>query len=162
MDYISQNHSKHLLMVHLIFVCKYRKELLVKYGEQIKNIFYDISEEKDLNIIEMEVDKNHIHLLVQYPPIKRLGLKVEQLELLEAFVMTQDNIDDLDRFSYYIAKEIKAGKISAADLKNSKQISRKPREKSNGVSACFESTTKHYRESTSELMLEALEGDLTL
>lgn len=36
MDYISQNHSKHLLMVHLIFVCKYRKHLLIKLGEQIK------------------------------------------------------------------------------------------------------------------------------
>jgi len=34
MDYVSQNHSKHLLMVHLIFVCKYRKKLLVRYGEE--------------------------------------------------------------------------------------------------------------------------------
>ena len=57
MDYISQNHSKHLLMVHLIFSCKYRKKLLIKYGNEIKKILYDISEEKDLNIIEMEVVK---------------------------------------------------------------------------------------------------------
>ncbi len=70
MDYISQNHSKHLLMVHLIFSCKYRKKLLIKYGNEIKKILYDISEEKDLNIIEMEVDKDHIHILVQYPPTK--------------------------------------------------------------------------------------------
>lgn len=70
MDYISQNHSKHLLMIHLIFLCKYRKELLVRHGEEIKDILYNVSEENDLNIIEMEVDKNHIHLLVQYPPTK--------------------------------------------------------------------------------------------
>lgn len=57
MDYTSENHSKHLLIVHLIFSCKYRKRLLVKYGEEIKDIFYDISEENGLNIIEMEVDK---------------------------------------------------------------------------------------------------------
>ena len=57
MDYISQNHSKHLLMVHLIFSCKYRKKLLIKYGNEIKKILYDISEEKDLNMIEMEVVK---------------------------------------------------------------------------------------------------------
>lgn len=72
MDYISQNHSKHLLMAHLIFVCKYRKELLIRYGEEIKAILYDISEENDLSIIEMEVDKNHVHLLVQYPPTKSI------------------------------------------------------------------------------------------
>lgn len=70
MDYVSQNHSKHLLMCHLIFSCKYRKKLLIKYGEEIKQILYDITEEKDLNIIEMEVDKDHIHILVQYPPTK--------------------------------------------------------------------------------------------
>lgn len=57
-------------MVHLIFVCKYRKILLVSYGEEIKSIFADISEEYDLSIIQMEVDKDHIHLLVQYPPTK--------------------------------------------------------------------------------------------
>jgi len=66
MDYISQNHSKYLLMVHLIFVCKYRKQLLVKFGEQTKKLLYDIAEEKNLGIIEMEVDKDHIHLLVKY------------------------------------------------------------------------------------------------
>lgn len=58
MDYISQNHSKHLLMIHLIFSVKYRKKLLIKYGEEIKQLFYDIAEEKDLNIIEMEVGKS--------------------------------------------------------------------------------------------------------
>lgn len=69
MDYVSQNHSKHLLMCHLIFSCKYRKKLLIKYGDEIKDILYDISKKKDLNIIEMEVDKDHIHILVQYTPI---------------------------------------------------------------------------------------------
>ena len=53
-------------MTHLIFVCKYRKKLLVKFGNEIKQIFYDIADEKDLFIIEMEVDKDHIHLLVNY------------------------------------------------------------------------------------------------
>ncbi|MCB2289714.1 IS200/IS605 family transposase [Clostridium sp. CS001] len=72
MDYISQNHSKHLIMAHLIFSVKYRKKLLIKYGNEIKKILYDISEEKDLNIIEMEVDKDHIHILVQYPPTRSI------------------------------------------------------------------------------------------
>jgi len=72
MNYISQNHSKHLLMVHLIFSCKYRKKLLIRYGGEIKKILNDIAEEKDLNIIEMEVDKDHIHILVQYPPTKSI------------------------------------------------------------------------------------------
>lgn len=55
-------------MVHLIFVCKYRKHLLAKFGDQIKQIMIDISKEKMLEILEMETDKNHIHLLVKYNP----------------------------------------------------------------------------------------------
>ena len=55
-------------MVHLIFVCKYRKKLLVKFGNQIKDLFYDIAEEKGFEILEMEIDKDHMHLLVKYEP----------------------------------------------------------------------------------------------
>jgi len=68
MDYISTNHSKHLLRVHLIFACKYRKPLMNRYGEQIKTILQSVAEKKGLRIIAMEVDLDHIHLLVQYPP----------------------------------------------------------------------------------------------
>jgi putative transposase len=70
MGYVSQNHSKHLLIVHLIFSCKYRKKLLIKYGYEIKKIMYNIAQENDLNIIEMETDKDHIHILVQYQPTR--------------------------------------------------------------------------------------------
>ncbi|WP_039230836.1 IS200/IS605 family transposase [Clostridium haemolyticum] len=72
MKYISKNHSKFLLMTHLIFVCKYRKKLLIRLGDDIKKLFYAIAEEKDLNIIEMEVGKDHIHLLVQYSPTQSI------------------------------------------------------------------------------------------
>lgn len=85
MDYTSENHSKHLLIVHLIFSCKYRKRLLVKYGEEIKDIFYDISEENGLNIIEMEVDKDHIHLLAQYPPTKTILEIVRLLKQISTY-----------------------------------------------------------------------------
>jgi len=91
MDYISQNHSKHLLMVHLIFSIKYRKKLLIKYGREIKDILYNISEEKDLNIIEMEVDKDHIHILVQYPPIKSILEVVRLFKQMSTYRIWRQN-----------------------------------------------------------------------
>lgn len=72
MDYISRNHSKYLLIAHLIVVTKYRKQLLIRYGNQIKQTLNDIAEEKDFEIIEMEVDKDHIHLLVSYNPTQSI------------------------------------------------------------------------------------------
>lgn len=91
MDYISQNHSKHLLMVHLIFSCKYRKRLLIKYGSEIKKILYDVAEEKDLNIIKMEVDKDHIHILVQYQPTKSILEVVRLLKKITTYRIWRQN-----------------------------------------------------------------------
>ena len=55
-------------MTHLIFVCKYRKKLLIPYGEEMKRLLIDISYENDLDVVEMEVDKDHVHMLVSIPP----------------------------------------------------------------------------------------------
>ena len=68
MEYISENHSKHLLMCHLIFVCKYRKKLLLKVGDDIKTEIEYISNRYGWQIIEQEIDQNHIHILIRYSP----------------------------------------------------------------------------------------------
>ena len=56
-NYVSKNHGKYMLMVHFIFVVKYRRNLLIKFGDEIKQIFYDIAKKKDIVIVEMEVAK---------------------------------------------------------------------------------------------------------
>jgi len=65
MDFKRSRHSKYLILYHIILVCKYRHSLLIKLGDAIKLILYDISNELEFDIEVMEVDKNHIHLLVQ-------------------------------------------------------------------------------------------------
>ena len=66
--YQSKNHSKFILTYHVIFTCKYRKKLLIKYGENIKQIMFDISKRYDFEIKEMEVDKDHIHMMISSVP----------------------------------------------------------------------------------------------
>lgn len=67
-NYKSKNHSKFILTYHIIFVCKYRKILLIKYGEDVKQLMYDISKRYDFDIKEMEVDKDHIHMMIESVP----------------------------------------------------------------------------------------------
>ena len=67
-NYQSKNHSKFILTYHIIFTCKYRKKLLIKYGEDIKQIMFDISKKYDFEIKEMEVDKDHIHMMISLVP----------------------------------------------------------------------------------------------
>lgn len=66
--YRSINHSKFILIYHIIFTCKYRKKLLVKYGDEIKQIMFNIGNKYDFDIKEMEVDKDHIHLMIDSLP----------------------------------------------------------------------------------------------
>ena len=53
---------KYNLMYHIILVTKYRKRLLITYGDFIKKCVEEISLKYKFNIEFVEVDKDHIHL----------------------------------------------------------------------------------------------------
>ena len=82
-------------MSHLIFVCKYRKKLLIKFGNEIKQLFLDIAEEKDLSIIEMEVDKDHIHILVKYNPTQSILEIVRHFKQISTYRIWRQNNNHL-------------------------------------------------------------------
>jgi len=68
-NYISKNRSKHYLKCHLIFVCKYRKPVLVgQLNDDIKQIFQSIANNSDFDIEVMETGQNHVHFLIRYIP----------------------------------------------------------------------------------------------
>jgi putative transposase len=68
-NYISTNRSKHYLKCHLIFVCKYRKAMLIgQVNDDAKRIFSSIAENSDFEIEVMETDKDHVHFLIRYIP----------------------------------------------------------------------------------------------
>lgn len=68
MDDDHDEHSQYLLMDPMIFDCKYRKQLLTVFGDEIKSIGGEIAEKSNFSILEMEVDKDHTHLLVKSSP----------------------------------------------------------------------------------------------
>lgn len=68
-QYISTNRSKHYLKCHLIFVCKYRKNLLVgQLKEDMRSILLNITSNSDFEIEVFESDIDHIHFLIRYIP----------------------------------------------------------------------------------------------
>ena len=76
----SKNRVKHLLMVHLIFVVKYRKPLASVYEQDIKKKIQDISQTSRFEIDTMEIDKDHIHLLIRYEPNISISQIVRKLK----------------------------------------------------------------------------------
>ena len=95
MDYNRGSHSKYSLMVHLIFVCKYRKKLLIRYGEEIKNIFIEIANNNNCKIIEMEEDKDHIHMLLSYNPTQSITKLATKFKSISTYRIWRQNNNHL-------------------------------------------------------------------
>ena len=80
-NYITTNRSKHYLKIHLIFVCKYRKPLLIgNLNEDMKTILENITNNSDFSIEVMESDINHIHFLIRYIPRLSVSSIVRKLK----------------------------------------------------------------------------------
>ena len=82
--------------MHLIFAIKYRKKLLIRYDAEIKQLFYDISKEKDFEIIEMKIDKDHIHVLIRYSPTKSVVDIVKLLKQISTYRIWRQNSNDIN------------------------------------------------------------------
>ena len=97
-NYKSKNHSKFILTYHIIFVCKYRKKLLINYREDVKQIMYDISKRYDSDIKEMEVDKDHIHMMISSVP------KISPLQIVRV-LKQQSTIQIWRRYASELKKQ---------------------------------------------------------
>ena len=66
----SKNRHKYLFQYHIIFVCKYRKKLLMskQISDDIKQFSYEICQKHKVIIRYMETDKDHIHYMIETEP----------------------------------------------------------------------------------------------
>ena len=66
----SGSHNKYLLQYHLIYVCKYRKQLFSNKSitDGTKRLSNEICQKHKVNIKYMEVDKDHIHYMIETRP----------------------------------------------------------------------------------------------
>jgi len=80
-EYQTNSHCKYLIALHLILVVKYRKQLFLgEMGEFVKRTVLDISEASDFSVEEMEIDKDHIHILLTISPKYAIGQHVRRIK----------------------------------------------------------------------------------
>ena len=71
--YYRHNRRKYSLKVHIVLVTKYRKQLLQgSIAYDVKQKMLDIANTRGYEIIAMETDKDHIHLLLSYDATDRV------------------------------------------------------------------------------------------
>jgi putative transposase len=83
MDYQTKSHCKYLIALHLILVVKYRKQLLVgQLGQFVKEIITQLSTKSDFEVEEIEIDKDHVHVLMTISPKYSVSQHVRNIKQL--------------------------------------------------------------------------------
>ena len=74
-------HCVSSLHVHLVFVTKYRKKVFNKTAINILNIIFSkVCDDLEAKLIEMNGEKDHVHLLIEYPPKLSISKLVNSLK----------------------------------------------------------------------------------
>lgn len=86
-EWKSNSHSKYLLQYHVIFVCKYRKKLLIEenISDEIKQLSFDICNRHHIVIKEMETDKDHIHYMIETKPNANISNTIKMIKSYTTF-----------------------------------------------------------------------------
>ena len=68
-EYIHKSHNVSVLLYHFVCPAKYRRVVFSKaVDESLKNICLEISKRYDVHFLEIGVDKDHVHFLIQSIP----------------------------------------------------------------------------------------------
>jgi putative transposase len=77
-SYRKNSHSKHDLKVHLIWIPKYRKRVLVgKVAERVRDVLRQVSMEHEIHIISGKVASDHVHMFISYRPQQAISKLVQ-------------------------------------------------------------------------------------
>ena len=69
MGYRRSSHAVYDAKYHLVWIPKYRKEILAgRPGERLKEIFQEIAEQYGFEIDAMEAMSDHVHIFLSFPP----------------------------------------------------------------------------------------------
>lgn len=67
--------------VHLVFVAKYRRKIFQKrHIDALKDIFSKVCTDFEATLVEVDGERDHIHLLIEYPPKVSVAKLVNSLK----------------------------------------------------------------------------------
>jgi putative transposase len=88
-EYIHKSHNVTVLLYHLVFPAKYRRAV---FDEQVdvvlRNVCLEIEKRYEIKFVEIGVDREHVHFLVQSVPtysVTKLVTMIKSLTAREVF-----------------------------------------------------------------------------
>lgn len=74
--------------VHLVFVTKYRRCILDGEAiEHLRHIFSKVCTDFEAELVQMDGESNHVHLLVNYPPKVSVSSLVNSLKGVSSYIL---------------------------------------------------------------------------
>ncbi len=84
-DYRRGRHVVSAMHVHLVFVTKYRRNVLTgEHHEYLRGIFAGVCADFGARLVECNGEDDHVHLLVEYPPKVPIASLVNSLKGVSA------------------------------------------------------------------------------
>ena len=98
-EYYTNRHSKFLLQYHLVLVTKYRHNII---NDDLKNSLIEYTkqffENRNLHILELNTDNNHIHILFETPPNLNLSVFINSYKSASSRKMRTEFKQKLSKF----------------------------------------------------------------
>ena len=77
----NSNHAISRLTVHMVWITKYRYPVLQgEIKQRCRDLIIQICDAEDIRILKGVVSKDHVHMLVEYPPSKSVSEIVKRLK----------------------------------------------------------------------------------
>lgn len=103
--YNRKHRRKFSLEVHLVLVTKYRKSILKnRISDDVKQKIFNLSKIYCWNILAMEIDKDHLHILLSYDATERVCDVVKIIKQETNHFLWQQYFDFLS--SHYWKRQI--------------------------------------------------------
>ena len=110
MDYKSNNNVVYSCKYHVIWCVKYRRKLIdADIENRLKEIVFDICAERNADLIEIECNNDHVHLLVEVDPQYGIDKLVKQMKgrtsrlLRQEFGILRTRLPSLWTNSYFVS-----------------------------------------------------------
>lgn len=93
-DHILKRHNKTLLLYHLVFPAKYRRTIFTdEVSATLRQVCLDISGRFEIHFVEVGMDDDHVHFLIQSVPamsVTRIVTIIKSITAREIFQKHKD------------------------------------------------------------------------
>ena len=85
-----------LIHAHLVFVTKYRRKAITgRVLHSMRKVFCSVCKQFEAKLIECNGERDHVHLLINYPPKVSLSSLVNSLKGVSARLIRKENFPEI-------------------------------------------------------------------